>query len=55
MMITDVFATKKHSDNYENGGGVYGFYTYINILIRSFPNYKLSLINSSIDTYNDKE
>ena len=44
---------KMHSNCCENGGGVYGFYTNINILIRDFSNYKRNLIDSSINTYNE--
>ena len=45
------FATKMYSKCYRNGGGVYGFYTNINILIRDFPNYKRNLIDSDSSTY----
>lgn len=45
------FATNMHSDCYENGGGVYGFHTDVDILIRDFPNCKRNLIDSDSNTY----
>ncbi len=45
------FATQIDSDCYKNGGGVYGFYTNINILIRDIPNDKRSLMDSNSNAY----